>query len=73
MIFLDHIWLIPLLPALGAVIMFFFRRSWRSRREASVSRRRAGVRDGLRRGGAVQPGPRHMIISLTRKFIPGSH
>jgi NADH-quinone oxidoreductase subunit L len=26
MIFLDHIWLIPLLPALGAAIMFFFGR-----------------------------------------------
>src|SRR6266498_2509864 len=26
MIFLDHIWLIPLLPALGAALMFFFGR-----------------------------------------------
>jgi NADH-quinone oxidoreductase subunit L len=26
MLFLDHIWLIPLLPALGAAIMFFFGR-----------------------------------------------
>jgi NADH-quinone oxidoreductase subunit L len=26
MIFLDHIWLIPLLPAIGAAIMFFFGR-----------------------------------------------
>ena len=26
MFFLDHIWLIPLLPAFGAAIMFFFGR-----------------------------------------------
>src|SRR6202795_430812 len=26
MLFLDHIWLIPLLPALGAAMMFFFGR-----------------------------------------------
>jgi len=26
MFFLDHIWLIPLLPAFGAVMMFFFGR-----------------------------------------------
>jgi NADH-quinone oxidoreductase subunit L len=29
MFFLDHIWLIPLLPALGATIMFFFGRKLR--------------------------------------------
>jgi len=26
MFFLDHIWLIPLLPAFGAAVMFFFGR-----------------------------------------------
>src|ERR1700757_698618 len=26
MLFLDHIWLIPLLPAFGAAVMFFFGR-----------------------------------------------
>src|SRR5271169_3725998 len=26
MFFLDHIWIIPLLPAFGAVVMFFFGR-----------------------------------------------
>src|SRR5580698_8792337 len=26
MLFLDHIWLIPLLPAVGAALMFFFGR-----------------------------------------------
>ena len=26
MFFLDHIWIIPLLPAVGAAIMFFFGR-----------------------------------------------
>ena len=26
MLFLEHIWLIPLFPALGAAIMFFFGR-----------------------------------------------
>ena len=26
MLFLDHIWIIPLLPALGAMLMFFFGR-----------------------------------------------
>jgi NADH-quinone oxidoreductase subunit L len=34
MFFLDHIWLIPLLPALGATIMFFFGRKLQ---KASVS------------------------------------
>jgi len=34
MFFLDHIWLIPLLPAFGAVIMFFFGRKLQ---KASVS------------------------------------
>jgi len=32
--FLNHIWLIPLLPALGAAVMFFFGRKLQ---KASVS------------------------------------
>jgi len=40
MIFLDHIWLIPLLPAFGAAIMFFFGRRLQ---KASVSAVCVGV------------------------------
>jgi NADH-quinone oxidoreductase subunit L len=37
MFFLDHIWLIPLLPALGAMIMFFFGRKLRKQTVSAVS------------------------------------
>src|SRR5437763_597857 len=28
MFFLDHIWIVPLLPLFGAAVMFFFGRAW---------------------------------------------
>ena len=36
MFFLDHIWLIPLLPALGATVMFFFGRKLQKRAVSTV-------------------------------------
>jgi len=36
MLFLDHIWLIPLLPALGATLMFFFGRKLQKRTVSAV-------------------------------------
>ena len=36
MLFLDHIWLIPLLPAAGAVIMFFFGRKLQKQTVSAV-------------------------------------
>ena len=36
MIFLDNIWLIPLLPAFGAAIMFFFGRKLSKRAVSAV-------------------------------------
>ena len=37
MFFLDHIWLIPLLPALGAAVMFFFGRKLQKSSVSAVS------------------------------------
>src|ERR1700722_16623511 len=55
MLFLSHIWLIPLLPAFGAAVMFFFAPQ---DAEGSDGRRMVGnfrsrVSHGLRRGFAI--------------------
>src|SRR5579864_5655858 len=36
MLFLDHIWLIPLLPAIGATLMFFFGRKLQKQTVSAV-------------------------------------
>jgi NADH-quinone oxidoreductase subunit L len=36
MLFLDHVWLIPLLPAFGAALMFFFGRKFEKRTVSAV-------------------------------------
>ena len=36
MLFLDHIWLIPLLPAFGAAVMFFFGRKLQKQTVSAV-------------------------------------
>ena len=70
MFFLDHIWLIPLLPAFGAAIMFFFGRKLQKADGERGLRRRggAGVCLVVRRGLAIHRTTRTTIrASLSRR------
>lgn len=68
--FLDHIWLIPLLPALGAAFQFFFGRKVSNRMVSLVSVGLPGVSLAWALGCFLP-----CSVSLTelflRSFIPG--
>ncbi len=53
MFFLDHIWLVPLLPAAGAAIMFFFGRKLQKADGQRGLRRRSGAGVCLRLPGGL--------------------